>query len=249
VGLCLELNAESVSTHGIESTFNIICPQASNYESTTLSIHDKPENLENLLGSRRSAPLTKLVLPAISDSSEVQPESEAAAPVLRFSMWRLFDTCESPAESTLTPRLPESQTQPLNNLFLQQVNPASAFELSPSFRPETYKISDTTPRLISYDNRELYADDYTRADRCTMFFATTPRQWIRLLVSITTTVDSLYWNLGRAKMVNTAMKGPITLPTRIKSYLQTFLDDSQILKKMLISAFTLASNRTSTQTT
>lgn len=32
-------------------------------------------------------------------------------------------------------------------------------------------------------------------------------------------------------MVHTAMKGPITLPTRINSYLQTFLDDSQNLKE------------------
>jgi hypothetical protein len=110
-----------------------------------------------------------------------------------------------------------------DDMQLQQVGPTSRFESLSSFRPETYTMSDTLPALFSYDIREVYAAEHTRVDHCTMFFAVVPRQWIRITVSITTTIDSPYWSLGRVKVVNPAFKGPNNLPNRTNSQIEVFL--------------------------
>ncbi|KAI9869310.1 MAG: hypothetical protein M1813_000099 [Trichoglossum hirsutum] len=136
-----------LSTHRIESTLTIISQQASNSPSTTFNIQEGPGILENVLDSRQSVQLTRQVLPAISDGSAVQSESEAATPMVGPFEWNFSDTFESPKEST------QSQRQSPSIVF-QREHPAGPFELSRSFQSETYTNSDTTPRLISYDSRE-----------------------------------------------------------------------------------------------
>jgi hypothetical protein len=218
------LNCSRLSTHRIESTLTIISQQASNSPSTTFNIQEGPGILENVLDSRQSVQLTRQVLPAISDGSAVQSESEAATPMVGPFEWNFSDTFESPEEST------QSQRQSPSIVF-QREHPAGPFELSRSFQPETYTNSDTTPRLISYDSREVYVSDYARVNHCAIFFAAAPRQWIRLLLSITTTMDSPYWDLGRVQRIYPLGKGVFTLPTRLDSFLKEYLEHSENLKQ------------------
>ena len=94
-------------------------------------------------------------------------------------------------------------------------SPASIFELSPSFWPETYIITDGVPKLFSYMTYQEGATDFTRVNRYAIFYAKGPRQWVRITASVTFSVDSLLWDRER---VATSSGFAYELPGGLESY-------------------------------
>jgi hypothetical protein len=231
------------STRRVESTLTIIGQQSTSNHSTALSIDQRLENIENALDPRQSAQATKLALPTISNSSRVHPESREAAPCMLRSSMGTFghflesssfhdtDTAIIPEKNTCALWLPQIQAQSLDNPLVQRAVPASPFEMSASFQPETYTVLDAAPTLFSYSNREMDATEYTRVNQCAMFYSKAPRQWTRLTVSITTSVESKYWNLERVKSANLVPKATYALPISLASVLETFVRSCQNLKQ------------------
>ncbi|KAI0165377.1 hypothetical protein GGR52DRAFT_585411 [Hypoxylon sp. FL1284] len=72
-------------------------------------------------------------------------------------------------------------------------SPASLFELSSSFFPESYTTIESTSRLVGYMNYQEHATEYSRVNRYEMFYCKAPRQWIRVSISATFSVESMYW--------------------------------------------------------
>jgi hypothetical protein len=99
-------------------------------------------------------------------------------------------------------------------------SPASIFELSPSFWPETYIITDGVPKLFSYMTYQEGATDFTRVNRYAIFYAKGPRQWVRITASVTFSVDSLLWDCER---VATSSGFAYELPGGLESLLKGFL--------------------------
>ena len=231
------------STRRVESTLTIISEQSTTNNSTAVSIDQRLENIENALDPWRSARATKLALQSISNSPRVHPESrEAASCLLRPSM-RTFshflesssfhdtDTAIVQDKNTSALWLPQAQAQSLDNQMVQRAVPASSFEMSASFLPEIYTVLDATPTLVSYYNREVDVTEYTRVNQCTMLYSKAPRQWIRLTVSITTSVESIYWNILNMKCAFLAPKVAHQLPIPLISALENFLRSCQNLKQ------------------
>lgn len=102
----------------------------------------------------------------------------------------------------------------------QQGAPASVFELSPYFSPESYTITEATSKLVGYMNYQEYATDYSRVNRYEMFYCQAPRQWIRLSISATVSVDSLYW---KATSISSNKNCMVDLPSVLSKNLETVL--------------------------
>ena len=110
-----------------------------------------------------------------------------------------------------------------------QEGPASSFETLPSFLPEIYTIQDGEPSLFCYWNREVTAEKYTQVNYCAMLYRKSPRLWTRFTLSITTSADSKYWRLHRARSACLEAKFSDSLPTRLTRALRAFLGDFEDL--------------------
>ena len=104
------------------------------------------------------------------------------------------------------------------------------FESSASFLPDTYVMNCNLPKLFCYHISELEAKEFTRINHCTLFYAITPRQWIRLTLSITATFDSEYWIL-RVPSMDFNSKNRLTLPFGLTSKMTSFLEKQPTLRQ------------------
>ena len=113
-----------------------------------------------------------------------------------------------------------SQVEVFSQSNMQLATPVTSFETMSSYRPEIY-TSAVLVSLFSYRNREIAATKYMRVNQYTMLFSHIPRQWVRLTVSITTSIESIYWALE--KVAYTHLKTCQSLPRNVVGDLQKFL--------------------------
>ncbi|KAI0101440.1 hypothetical protein F4776DRAFT_499381 [Hypoxylon sp. NC0597] len=78
-----------------------------------------------------------------------------------------------------------------------RISPASSLELSSSFFPESYTTVEGRPKFVSYACYEAYATEYSRVNHYETFCCIAPRQWIRLFLSVTVSIESPHWNAAR----------------------------------------------------
>ncbi len=110
-----------------------------------------------------------------------------------------------------------------------QLVPVSAFERLPTFRPEMYSAWDNSTSLFSVYACEISATDYTRTHQCAIFYSQAPREWTRLMVTMTASIQSEYWSLGRVK---TAPPGvTYCLPSRLTLAMEAFLKSHPHVKQ------------------
>ena len=105
----------------------------------------------------------------------------------------------------------------------QLAAPLSAFEASPSFYPEAYTNPDRTPRVVCHAEYPELITEYMRTHQYTMFYAKSPRHWIRFTMSITISVESRYWDfitVPSGKRSSTVSYG---LPSSVNSMIETYL--------------------------
>jgi hypothetical protein len=99
-------------------------------------------------------------------------------------------------------------------------SPASPLELSSSFWPEAYTCSDGVLKLFNYMTYQEDANDFTRVNHYAMFYAKSPRHWVRLTASVTFDVSSLLWDCER---VATSSRSAYKLPRGLDTFLEGFL--------------------------
>ncbi|KAH7020494.1 hypothetical protein EDB80DRAFT_821519 [Ilyonectria destructans] len=102
---------------------------------------------------------------------------------------------------------------------LRKPSPLTSLEKSMSFRPETLTCADTTT-LFSHMTMQASITDITRTNLYDMFYCKTPRQWIRLRVYVTFSVESRFWNYESAPTSTGTKK---ELPPNMGQMLKGFL--------------------------
>lgn len=102
---------------------------------------------------------------------------------------------------------------------LRKAGPLTSLEKSMSFRPETLTCADTAT-LFSHMTIQASITDMTRTNLYDMFYCKTPRQWIRLRVSVTFSVESRLWNYESAPACTGTKK---ELPPNVGQILKGFL--------------------------
>lgn len=118
---------------------------------------------------------------------------------------------------TIARSLPQDQSSPVIHRRLAEkridkdrvrgASPTSILEASNSFRPETYTISEATPRLFRpkdsrYPARQEYVSDFARVYQYGIFYSKLPSQWVRLTISVTIGADSPYWAFEKTSRVS-----------------------------------------------
>ncbi|KAI1398654.1 hypothetical protein F4819DRAFT_467854 [Hypoxylon fuscum] len=98
--------------------------------------------------------------------------------------------------------------------------PAGSFESSSSFFPERYTAVEAATSIVGYMNYQEHATNYSRVNRYELFYCKAPREWIRLSISATVSVESPYWYAMRIPSSKCMMAD---LPTGLARALQTFL--------------------------
>lgn len=101
--------------------------------------------------------------------------------------------------------------------------PATPFELSSSFFPETYTIRESPPTLVTYALESVEETSYTRVSRCSAFYSPSPRKWLRITLSITTSCNSPYWDLIRFKTAGAKWVFHWSLPKKLHAAVQRSL--------------------------
>ncbi|KAL8920991.1 MAG: hypothetical protein Q9172_004255 [Xanthocarpia lactea] len=194
---------------------------------------------ENFLNQWRSSPNTRMAMQMTQKTSEEKIESiEQTFCTLTPPMGTFGHLLEKSSYSDLmrlsegstrAPKCPPLQAQPLYENSIQQAFPASAFERLPSFRPETYTDWDGATLLFIHHNREVAATDYTRVNQCSLFYSHASRQWTRLTVSITTSIESKHWKAGEIGYVDPKPlnKVPTKVIVGLLKFLQSFQDVEQ----------------------
>ncbi|KAH8672215.1 hypothetical protein BGZ61DRAFT_536867 [Ilyonectria robusta] len=102
---------------------------------------------------------------------------------------------------------------------LRKASPLTSLEKSMSFRPETLACADTAT-LFSHMTIQASITNMTRTNLYDMFYCKTPRQWIRLRVSVTFSVESRFWNYESAPACTGTKK---ELPPNVGQILKGFL--------------------------
>ena len=201
------------STRRVESALTII-QQANDCRSMVRSFDQRLRNIENALGSRQSGQVDCQALPKLTTVG-----------FLKRSRSQDADTDTVSAKHTRALWLPQKQLEARvpDSPLARWAAPTSPFETRVSFRPEVYTVLEGFAKLFCIDYREFQETEYTRVEHCSMFYSPAPRQWLRLGLSITTSVDSQYWKLNRAKVVSYAVSRPNPLPALLNSVLQAFL--------------------------
>ncbi|KAH8892096.1 hypothetical protein GQ53DRAFT_134116 [Thozetella sp. PMI_491] len=105
-------------------------------------------------------------------------------------------TIEAPSHHNLRRSKNDSSNQITNFARTVEVpRPASSFEKLPSFLPETYIVDNGAPTLdmVIYNAYERDTSSCTRTNECSLYFARTPRRWIRVSVSVTISIELGPW--------------------------------------------------------
>jgi hypothetical protein len=77
------------------------------------------------------------------------------------------------------------------------IRPVSPLELSPAFMPELYTVQESTPNLSTNRSQQLDLSEYTLANLYSIFYRARGRRWIRVIASVTMSVESSLFQLGR----------------------------------------------------
>ncbi|OTA92698.1 hypothetical protein M434DRAFT_31602 [Hypoxylon sp. CO27-5] len=101
-----------------------------------------------------------------------------------------------------------------------RTGPATSFELSSSFFPESYTTVEVRPKIVSYAYYQAYATEYSRVNHYETFCCIAPRQWVRLFLSVTISIESPHWDAVRLAP-NRSMLGCI--PAGLIKTLRAFL--------------------------
>lgn len=101
--------------------------------------------------------------------------------------------------------------------------PATPFELSSSFFPETYTSRAYPPALAAYALESVEETSYTRVSRCSAFYSPSSRRWLRITLSITTSCYSPYWDLVRFKTAEAKWVFHWSLPKKLNAAVQRSL--------------------------
>jgi hypothetical protein len=137
------------------------------------------------------------ILPGLTSPSN-QSEANGSGAFSRST--QVLGSTSRPGFSTNSPTC--SRDQKSNRLDQQNrnssvvsktPNPRSLFECLPSFYPESFVV-EPTPSVIYYSGVNVASFEHARINRCILFFASTPRKWIRLTISVTVTDNSKYWD-------------------------------------------------------
>ena len=88
--------------------------------------------------------------------------------------------------------------------------------------PGSYTVKNGFPTLIDYDAREVESTAYMRVKHCSLIYLKAGRYWVRLTVSITTSIESAYWDTDRTKCTRN-VKAQSGLSGLLVSRLETFL--------------------------
>ena len=207
---------------------------------TSLRIGERLESIEIVLSPWQSIFTTPSVLSTPLNFSNVHTEAREAAPFISrpsidsscHSLASLNFDNTSPADSSDAnlgaPSLLRKRGQSLENSLSPPACLASTFEMGPTFRPETYTNPDIVPTVFGYNYCEVEGTQYTRLNQCAIFFRSqVPRTWKRLTVSITSSVESIHWDIGRVRSSNEVEKASDPLPIYLATLLETFLLRSQ----------------------
>lgn len=131
------------------------------------------------------------------------------------------DPAESGAEAGSHPQ-PGAKNNDHDRLVLICTSPASSFETSDTFIPRSYTVESYLRTLVDYDVREVEATAYMRTKHCSLIYLKDCRFWLRLTVSITTSIGSTHWNTDRATSAP-GIKALSGLPGLLVSKLEAFL--------------------------
>ncbi|KAL8692620.1 MAG: hypothetical protein Q9218_002384 [Villophora microphyllina] len=221
------------STCRVESTLTAISQQ---WTSSRMTHDEDDQQTKDTSNLRHSAQARSMIISFMRKSPKTQPSSsEAPSFVLRPPMGTFghileesdhqdTDPMKLSEASTCAPQTTSVQARQFHKSLARQPISTSSFERLPSFRPETY-TSDVPVILFSYYNREIAATEYNRVNQCTMFYSHASRLWARLTVSITTSIESKYWDLGKVKYIDPKRAYP--LPKSLIADLQAFLQSRQ----------------------
>lgn len=102
---------------------------------------------------------------------------------------------DSASEELVVRELEEGDDEVTSRLLKNVIAPASQFELSDSFRAETYTTAPRA-RLFAYTNFQEQSSAFSRVLGYRLLFCIRPREWLRVSVSMEISVDSPYWALG-----------------------------------------------------
>ena len=119
-----------------------------------------------------------------------------------------------------------------------QSSPSSPFESLKIFRPGSYTVDFGFATLYGYDLRGLEDSRYLRAIHCSLFYFRDHREWVRLTVSVTISIESSFWNAGRARSGQPNMKGNTQLDRAQATVLEAFLkSQTQIAQDSHLNMF------------
>jgi hypothetical protein len=140
--------------------------------------------------------LQALLQSSDSRSASTQRISTWMQPFMPFTS--AFDNCcdkEGTAQSfSSEPEAQEAQDSSDGEDILCTA-PITMFEASSSFLPEVYTTNEAKPSLFSHSSCLDQVSEYTRINQYAMFYESSPRQWIRISVSVTISMESPYWQV------------------------------------------------------
>jgi hypothetical protein len=116
------------------------------------------------------------------------------------------------------------QEMPVRNSFSMTVAKLDPFERLSRVEPESLTCLTDVSTLFAYHCREKETGDYTTVNQFAMLYAKSPRHWVRLIVSITISVDSEYWRVWKIQSVRRSQKCAACVPTQVLLNLKKFLN-------------------------
>lgn len=203
------------SVQQVQSSLDRITCQPSFSCSATLNIGRRLENIERTLRRDNSI---------LTDDNGAR-DLPATSALMAFERASFLDKIADSGSDRPVEECPPHMHR--KALMGPEENPSSSFELLASYRPETYTAQDTIKRLYGYHGLALEASKYTRINNYALFYLLAPRQWIRLTISITTSIDSPFWNIFRDGSAAFSPKGfkSVIMPATVLTILQGFLVD------------------------
>ena len=116
------------------------------------------------------------------------------------------------------------QEMPIRNSLSMTVAKLDPFERLSRVEPESLTCLTDVSTLFAYHCCEKETGDYTKVNQFAMLYAKSPRHWVRLIVSITISVDSEYWCVWKIQSVSRSTKGTAHVPTQVLLNLKRFLN-------------------------
>ncbi|KAI1328352.1 hypothetical protein F5Y16DRAFT_369478 [Xylariaceae sp. FL0255] len=221
-GLLLALGSETLSSaQQIQSTLDHLSEQAANAQS---SINYTLQTLTKFISKQQAShPFS---------SPPIDSDTKALGPSFFGKSGGLFNIAMDDGIHSTGLKFPRTDSAGVSSV-------ASALELSPRFCPETYTNAPFSD-LISYNSYRAETAWHSQTTNCSLLYSQSPRQWVRLTVSISLTLDTPYWRVGGG--VGALRASPSVgpgLPNKLAAILLTFLRNTQNLHQHMHLNFLL----------